>query len=48
MLLYGVVLLDSQLFQMVEMISTEVFELKVPAMTKLIAMMVPLSVVLLF
>ena len=48
MLLYGVVLLDSQLFQMIEMVSGEVFEFKMPAMTQLIAMMVPFSVVLLF
>ena len=48
MLLYRIVLLDSQLFQMIEMISGEVFEFKVPAMTQLIAMLVPFSVVLLF
>jgi hypothetical protein len=48
MLLYRIVLLDDQLFQMVEMVSGKVFEFKVPAMSHLIAMMVPFPEVLLF
>jgi hypothetical protein len=48
MLLYRIVLLDYQLFQVVEMVAGEVFEFKVPAMTHLIAMTVPFSEVLLF
>ena len=48
MLLHRIVLLDDQLFQVVEMIAGEVFEFEVPAMTHLIAMVVAFPEVLLF